>query len=119
MKRFMKNAGIVAIIIGVVLFAVVSKTTNEQWRKSIADGFDNFSGRHGNGQHLYQENPVPNNSPPLQYSTGINTWRFSFDYGASLYDKRYNKTPNLFVNYPTRTTLSGEFVENGPLASNE
>ena len=54
-------------------------------------------------------------TPPIQYNEGINTWRYSFDIGNELYQKRYN--PNL-NNYPPRTTLSGQFDDVGPLAAN-
>jgi hypothetical protein len=62
------------------------------------------------------------NAQVPQYSEGTNIWRTSFDYGLMLYDKRYN--PNLqyqefLPKYPERTTLSGEFVDNGPLAAND
>ena len=54
-------------------------------------------------------------TPPIQYNEGINTWRYSFDIGNELYQKRYN--PNL-NKYPPRTTLSGQFNDVGPLAAN-
>jgi hypothetical protein len=59
------------------------------------------------------------NSSP-QYFKGVNTWKESFDAGMELYDKRYTPETSEFTpKYPTRDTLSGEFITNGPLASNE
>lgn len=60
--------------------------------------------------------------PPPQYNQGTDLWKKEFDYGMILYDKRYN--PNIefqpfLPKYPARTTLSGEFVDNGPLAAND
>jgi hypothetical protein len=55
-----------------------------------------------------------------QYDIGVNIWRSSFDEGNKLFDKRYysGSLPYTPV-YPKRMTLSGEFVDNGPLASND
>lgn len=54
-----------------------------------------------------------------QYFQGVNTWRDTFDDQMELYDKRYTPTASYFTpNYPSRKTLSGEFTDNGPLASN-
>jgi hypothetical protein len=62
------------------------------------------------------ENPIPD-----QYFKGVDEWRGSFDAGMDLYNKKFN--PNIEVlpflpKYPTRVTLSGEFIDDGPLASN-
>jgi hypothetical protein len=54
-----------------------------------------------------------------QYFQGVNTWRDTFDEQMELYDKRYTPTASYFTpNYPSRKSLSGEFTDNGPLASN-
>lgn len=54
-----------------------------------------------------------------QYFQGVNTWRDTFDEQMELYDERYTPTASYFTpNYPSRKTLSGEFTDNGPLASN-
>ena len=56
---------------------------------------------------------------PPKYAIGINTWRQKFDIGEKLFDKRYGVGSQQFIpNYPTRKTLSGEFIDDGPLASN-
>ena len=59
-------------------------------------------------------------TPPPAYNTGVNMWRAQFDEGESLYDKVY-KPPATLTNlptYPPRYSLSGQFTESGPLASN-
>ena len=51
---------------------------------------------------------------------GINTWRDDFDSEQKLFDKRY-KPPNdleFMPSYPPRYSVTGDFLENGPLASN-
>jgi hypothetical protein len=61
------------------------------------------------------------NLMPMQYFKGVNEWRKSFDAGMELYNKKFN--PNIQVlpflpKYPPRPSLSGEFVDDGPLAAN-
>jgi hypothetical protein len=59
-------------------------------------------------------------TPPPDYNTGVNMWRAQFDEGESLYDEVY-KPPATLTNlptYPPRYSLSGQFMENGPLAAN-
>ena len=51
---------------------------------------------------------------------GINTWRASFDAEQKLFDKRY-KPPSDLTNmpsYPPRYSVTGDYIEDGPLASN-
>jgi hypothetical protein len=59
-------------------------------------------------------------TPPPAYNTGVNMWRAQFDQGESLYDEVYKPPANLanIPSYPPRYSLSGQFTENGPLASN-
>ena len=59
-------------------------------------------------------------TPPPEYFKGVNTWANSFNAGMDLYNKRYTPTWNrMAARYPERTTLSGEFYDNGPLAAND
>jgi len=59
-------------------------------------------------------------SKPPSYYQGVNTWRDTFDEGSKLFDKRYTPSASYFTpNYPKRPTLSGEFIDDGPLAANE
>ncbi len=58
-------------------------------------------------------------SQPAMPAFGINTWLTSFNKERKLYNKRY-KPPQLsyMPNYPQRYSLTGDFIEDGPLASN-
>lgn len=58
-------------------------------------------------------------SHPAMPSFGINTWMSIFKKERDLYNKRY-KPPQLpyMPNYPQRYSLTGDFIEDGPLASN-
>jgi len=59
------------------------------------------------------------NSEPVQYSQGLNTWRKPFDAAKELYDKRYSPSAQSFLmQYKDRPTLSGQFMDNGPPAAN-
>jgi len=61
------------------------------------------------------------NTPPPNYSKGVNTWRRTFDEGQRLYETRYNpqfQIINSLPKYPSRPTLTGEFVDTGPLPAN-
>jgi hypothetical protein len=56
---------------------------------------------------------------PAQPNFGINTWITAFNGSQQLFDERYKPAGLLFMpNYEKRYSLSGEFVEDGPLASN-
>ena len=51
---------------------------------------------------------------------GVNTWRDDFDAEQKLFNKRY-KPPSTLPNmpsYPPRYSVTGDFLEDGPLASN-
>lgn len=58
-------------------------------------------------------------SPPPQANFGVNTWRSSFDEERKMFDNRYkcNNYPFL-MKYPNRYSVTGEFIEKEPLASN-
>jgi hypothetical protein len=61
------------------------------------------------------------NIQPVQYFNGIDMWRNQFNTGMELYDKRYAPSSNILPflpKYPKRPTLSGQFIDDGPLASN-
>ena len=62
-----------------------------------------------------------NTEPPPSYFKGINTWTKPFTIGSEMYDQRFAPSiddPTMAVNYPERYTLSGEFMDDGPLAAN-
>jgi hypothetical protein len=58
-------------------------------------------------------------SPAPQANFGDNTWRSRFNEEQRLFDARY-KPPQLqyMPSYPSRYTLTGDFVNDGPLPSN-
>ena len=50
---------------------------------------------------------------------GINVWRDDFDEQKKLFDKRYKPGELEYMpEYPKRYSLTGEFIEEGPIASN-
>jgi|UniRef100_A0A6C0DGF1 hypothetical protein len=58
-------------------------------------------------------------SKPDQPNFGINTWIKGFNGGQQLFDEKYRPAGLQFMpNYDKRYSLSGEFIEDGPLASN-
>jgi hypothetical protein len=60
------------------------------------------------------------NEKPPEYNLGVDLWKSSFDNDYKLFNKRYKPPGNLTYepNYPNRFTMSGEFMDDGPLASN-
>ena len=68
-----------------------------------------------------QETIITSNmySKPSMANFGVNTWLAEFNEEQYLFDKRY-KPPALqyMPNYPERYSLTGEFIEDGPFASN-
>ncbi len=58
-------------------------------------------------------------SKPAMANFGIDTWKNEFNEGEKLFDKRYKPSGLQFMpDYPERYTLTGEFKEDGPYASN-
>lgn len=56
-------------------------------------------------------------APQAEY--GINVWRDDFNEQEKLFYKRYKPGQLEYMpNYPKRYSLTGEFIEEGPLASN-
>jgi hypothetical protein len=54
-----------------------------------------------------------------QANFGENIWRGKYSIGENLFDERYKpKNLQFMPNYPSKYTLSGEFMTDGPLASN-
>lgn len=58
-------------------------------------------------------------SPPPKYFQGVDEWKNMFDQQSLMFRDRYEArdTPGL-LKYEDRWSLSGEFIETGPLASN-
>jgi len=58
-------------------------------------------------------------SKPAMANFGIDTWKNEFNEGQKLFDKRYKPSDLQYMpDYPERYTLTGEFKEDGPYASN-
>ena len=68
-----------------------------------------------------QETIITSNmySKPSMANFGVNTWMAEFNEEQNLFNKRY-KPPSIqyMPNYPERYSLTGEFIEDGPFASN-
>jgi hypothetical protein len=68
-----------------------------------------------------QEKIITDNmfSKPYMPNFGINTWLTRFNKERKIFNRRY-KPPRISYtpDYPKRYSLTGEFIENGPLASN-
>lgn len=72
----------------------------------------------GYGTH---ETSITNNmnSKPSMPSFGVNTWLTHFKEEEKLFNTRYKPYGVKYMpNYPERYSLTGEFIDNGPLASN-
>jgi hypothetical protein len=66
---------------------------------------------------------IPSNqfAPPPQPLIGVNTWTAKFKGGEKLFNQRYKPSKGEYAytpSYPNRYSLSGEFIQDGPLASN-
>uniref|UniRef100_A0A6C0ERC4 Uncharacterized protein n=1 Tax=viral metagenome TaxID=1070528 RepID=A0A6C0ERC4_9ZZZZ len=58
-------------------------------------------------------------TPAPQANFGVNVWKNSFDEENNMFSKRYTPSNLQFMpNYPKRNSTTGEFIEDGPLASN-
>jgi hypothetical protein len=66
---------------------------------------------------FYTSNPL---QKPAMANFGINTWIQPFKQSSKMFNKRY-VTPELqfMPNYAKRYTATGQFIDNGPIASND
>ena len=71
------------------------------------------------GENLYEKRNNTTFSKPAIPSFGINIWSEQFNEQRKLFDARYkpNNLPNM-PNYPERYTMSGIFIDEGPIESN-
>jgi hypothetical protein len=59
------------------------------------------------------------NSRPAMASFGVNTYMDSFNEEDALFNQRYKPSGLQYMpNYPQRYSLTGEFIEDGPIPSN-
>jgi|LauGreDrversion2_2_1035103.scaffolds.fasta_scaffold01315_2 hypothetical protein len=58
-------------------------------------------------------------SQPAMANFGLNTWRTAYDESDKLFNKRYKPNQLQYMpNYDKRYSLTGEFIDDGPLPSN-
>jgi hypothetical protein len=58
-------------------------------------------------------------SKPAQANFGVDVWSQEFDEDKKLFDQRYKPSGLQYMpDYPKRYSLTGEFIEDGPYASN-
>ena len=58
-------------------------------------------------------------SKPAMANFGVDTWSQEFNEDKKLFDQRYKPSGLQYMpNYPKRYSLTGEFIEDGPYASN-
>ena len=66
-----------------------------------------------------KERVINKNNKPAMPNFGINTWLTNFNEERKLFEKRYTPSGLQFMpNYPERYDMLGEFIDDGPLASN-
>ena len=109
-KKFYKNG---------VIHSDADKKHGYTWVLGGTNIFYPENKRHHN--HVSDPKPFMEGfSPaPPEYNKGVNTWRSAFDMGMNLYKERYEpKGLPLELNYPKEYTLSGEFLQSVPYASN-
>ncbi len=72
----------------------------------------------GTKAKLIEDNKQKFDKPP-QANFGVNTWIKAFDGGQQLFDERYKPAGLQFMpNYENRYSLTGDFIDEGPLAAN-
>jgi hypothetical protein len=58
-------------------------------------------------------------SQPAMANYGVNTWRAAYDESNKLFNERYKPNQLQYMpNYDKRYSLTGEFIDDGPLPSN-
>jgi len=65
-----------------------------------------------------QATVITDENNPITMDFGLNMWRASFNEDMKLFNKRYKPPSREYPKYPQRLTLSGEFIDDGPLQSN-
>jgi hypothetical protein len=75
----------------------------------------------GTQAKLYSKANNNKNSDPPLYFKGVDQWTTAFNTGMEIYNKKFNPSIEILPyvpKYPLRNSLSGEFVDDGPLAAN-
>lgn len=81
----------------------------------VTPTFSKLTSDIGTQSKIYSRNNI-DRAPQANF--GINTWSSSFNEGSNLFNKRYNLDNSNTINYPKRFNVTGDFLDNGPLASN-
>lgn len=118
-----KYYNIIFIVIGVLLCISLfnnregfNMQTNTNYDCKDSPVYTNITPTYDIGTQAMQ---IPSNDTPAMANFGVNVWKSAFHKSQNLFDKRY-KPPQLtnMPNYPSRYSLTGEFMDDGPYASN-
>lgn len=108
------------MFIGVIIFLCITLFNNrEGFNMPTNTNYDcNDSPRYANDAPTYSTLSTDIGKPAMA-NFGVNVWKSAFHKSQNLFDKRY-KPPQLtnMPNYPSRYSLTGEFMDDGPYASN-
>ena len=73
----------------------------------------------GTQAKLFSSNKKPLDDKPLEANFGVNTWISAFNGGQQLFDQRYKPAGLKFMpNYGKQYSVTGQFIDDGPYASN-
>jgi len=101
------------MIISILILLIICKSINYRISNNfIIENFELW-------ENHYEKRDKSTFSKPAIPSFGINIWSEQFNEQRKLFDDRYkpNNLPNM-PNYPERYTLSGMFIDEGPIESN-
>jgi hypothetical protein len=86
-------------------------------KAALFSSFSTLTTDIGTQAKIYRNSNVSKGAPQANF--GINTWRNKFNKEEKLFDERYKpKVLKFMMKYPYQYSLSGEFLNNGPLAAN-
>ena len=82
----------------------------------VTPQYSSLTSGYGTRETKVNHNPF---AKPARANFGVDTWMAGFNEDMELFNRRY-KPPQLryMPNYPDRYSFTGEFIEDGPFASN-
>ena len=82
----------------------------------VTPQYSSLTSGYGTNETIVTPNPF---AKPATANFGVDTWTAGFNDDMELFNRRY-RPPQLkyMPNYPDRYSLTGEFIEDGPFASN-